>query len=535
MSTQVEAREILRFATAGSVDDGKSSLIGRLLFDSKSILEDQMQAIEDASRLRGSDQVELALLTDGLRAEREQNITIDVAYRYFTTSRRKFIIADTPGHLQYTRNMVTGTSTADLSVILIDARKGVLTQSKRHAAISSLLGLPHLVVAVNKMDLVDFSEMAFETIRNEFEAFTRKLGVPRVTFIPISALLGDNVVESSNHTPWYNGPTLLEFLETVQIPVRAKTAFRMPVQYVIRPNQDFRGFAGQVECGQIQTGDVIAVASTGITSRVRSIFVAGREVREVRQGSPAVITLDHEIDVSRGEMFVSPTEPTQKSDRFRSILSWLQEAALEIGKRYILAHGTRRLTAVVESVIHRVDVDSLAAVPIGEIHMNDIGLVVIRTSDPVSFDSYSENPATGSFVLIDPGTNVTVAGGMIQGSDELATSDLENRLGSIIWLDDWSELGRSLAEKLRQFGHRTVLLKVGDFESFGDPIEGISRVALSSAEQGFNVLVSMDLRPEERDNWNGPGRRLTDGESNAFAVSVRGKKVFETLLAEFES
>ncbi|RYE74749.1 MAG: bifunctional sulfate adenylyltransferase subunit 1/adenylylsulfate kinase, partial [Myxococcales bacterium] len=302
MLTSEHPVDMLRFATAGSVDDGKSSLIGRLLYDSKSIMEDQMRAVETASRQRGNEGIELALLTDGLRAEREQNITIDVAYRYFSTAKRKFIIADTPGHLQYTRNMVTGTSTADLSVVLIDARKGVLTQSKRHAAISSLLGIQQLVVAVNKMDLMSFSEMVFSRIVDEFRAFTDRLEVPNVHFIPISALLGDNVVERSENTPWYSGPPLLEFLESVEVPERTRSGFRLPVQNVIRPHQDFRGFAGRVESGTVAVGDRVEIAASGISSRVASIHVAGAPVQQASEGQAAVIAIEDEVDATRLEM-----------------------------------------------------------------------------------------------------------------------------------------------------------------------------------------------------------------------------------------
>ena len=478
--------EILRFATAGSVDDGKSSLIGRLLYDSKSILEDQMRSIEHASRQRGSEQVELALLTDGLRAEREQNITIDVAYRYFSTDKRKFIIADTPGHIQYTRNMVTGTSTADLSVILIDARKGVLSQSKRHAAISALLGIRHLVVAVNKMDLVGFDEDVFEGIAREFTAFVNRLGNPTVKFIPISALLGDNVVDSSTNMPWFQGQPLLRYLEEVDASVPDAGSLRLPIQYVIRPNQDYRGFAGRLESGTLRVGDLAVVSSTGTEARVRSILVAGRETHEASFGQAVAVTLDREVDVSRGDLMFAPGDPPSEADRVEAIVCWMNEQPLQVGHRYLLLHGTARVSATVERVLNRVDVDTLDPLSSISLGMNDIGRIVLHTSKRLFFDPYSTLPAMGSFVLVDPGTHATVAGGMIQAvATEEASEDLVK--GRVIWLDGWKGDLHSLGRELRRFGKQVIVL-AGD-----NVLPQFVGVLLA---QGVDTLVDGDAAPD---------------------------------------
>ena len=482
--------DILRFATAGSVDDGKSSLIGRLLYDSKSILEDQLLAIEHASNQRGTGQLELALLTDGLRAEREQNITIDVAYRYFATDKRKFIIADTPGHLQYTRNMVTGASTADLSVILIDARKGVLSQSRRHAAISSLLGIRHLVVAVNKMDLVDFSEEAFLDIQAEFSAFTAKLSVPHVTFIPISALLGDNVVDRSEHTPWYLGPTLLGFLETVDVSKVGLEKLRLPVQYVVRPHQDYRGFAGRLESGSVSVGETVTVASTGLKAVVQSVLVSGMEAQTATSGQAVAISLDREIDVSRGDLLHSQADGPLVGHRVEAIVCWMHEQPLEVGKRYVLMHANRRVTAVVEQVIHRFDVDTLDPVEAHNLGLNDLGRVLLRTANPLFFDPYSEIPGMGSFVLVDATLHTTVAGGMLQhiagSSDETGVV-----VGKSVWLEGFQQEAVSIAKDLRRFGSPVILLE----QDSALTQQHLSEWAQRLTSQGFDVLVS-GISPE---------------------------------------
>ncbi len=465
---------ILRFATAGSVDDGKSSLIGRLLYDSKSIMEDQLRAVEDASRQRGSEGVELALLTDGLRAEREQNITIDVAYRYFSTPKRKFIIADTPGHLQYTRNMVTGASTADIAVILIDARKGVLEQSRRHAAISHLLGIQKLVVAVNKMDLMSFSQMVFERIEREFREFTDRLGAADVRFIPISALLGDNVVDRSAHTPWYEGPALLEYLEDVEIPSRAKDGFRLPVQYVIRPDQDFRGFAGRVEGGSVRVGDRVTIAASGIASRVASLHVAGAPAETAHEGQAVVLAIEDEVDASRGDLIVADLAPPIESDRIEAVVCWLGETPLQTGRRYLMLHAARRVSAVVETLLHRVDVDTLEPLPAAELGLNEIGRLALRAASPLFFDPYDGNPALGSFVLVDPGTNATVGAGMIQAP--AAEGEAERRAGRTLATEGDA---RALGAALRRFGRPVLIVDVSrpDF-------------AREAVAQGFDVLYA---------------------------------------------
>jgi bifunctional enzyme CysN/CysC len=408
--------ELLRFTTAGSVDDGKSTLIGRLLHDTKSIFEDQLEQIEGASRRLGDEGVNLALLTDGLRAEREQKITIDVAYRYFATPKRKFIIADTPGHVQYTRNMVTGASTAELAIILVDARKGVLTQSKRHAFITSLLGIPHLIVAVNKMDLVDYSEEVYERIVFEFKEFSTKLTVQDITYVPISALEGDNVVERSERMPWYEGGALLHRLETVNVGARRNHIdFRFPVQYVIRPNQHFRGYAGTVASGSVVPGEEILVLPSGKGTRVRSIEAFEGPLEQARAGEAVVLTTEDELDISRGDMIVRRKNLPTIGDRFEAYLCWMHEEALEVGRSYLLVHTTHQVQAVVERIEYRVDVDTLHREGADALGLNEIGRVEISTSRPIFFDSYRVNIRTGSFVLIDLSSNLTVAAGMVRG------------------------------------------------------------------------------------------------------------------------
>ena len=406
--------DLLRFSTAGSVDDGKSTLIGRLLYDTKSIFEDQLDAIGQASRRRG-EALNLALLTDGLRAEREQNITIDVAYRYFATPRRKFIIADTPGHVQYTRNMVTGASTSELAIVLVDARKGVLTQSKRHGFIASLLRIPHVVVAVNKMDLVDHREDIFTRIVDAYQEFAEKLDVRNLVFIPISALNGDNVVERSTNMPWYSGPTLLYHLETVNVGAdRNLVDFRFPVQYVIRPHQDFRGFAGRIASGTITPGEAVIVLPSGHTSRVKSIETPDGSVPEAVEGEPIVLTIEDEIDISRGDMIVRTMNVPTPDTRFDATICWLSETALDPAVSYVLRHTTRTVRGRVSRLHYRINVDTLHRERAESLGLNEIGRVEITTSLPIFFDPYSRNRETGSFILVDPFTNATVAAGMIR-------------------------------------------------------------------------------------------------------------------------
>jgi bifunctional enzyme CysN/CysC len=420
--------DLLRFTTAGSVDDGKSTLIGRLLYDTKQVFQDQLEHVAEASTRRGGEgTLDLALLTDGLRAEREQGITIDVAYRYFATPRRRFIIADCPGHQQYTRNMVTGASTADVSVILLDARKGVLEQSKRHAFISALLGIPHLVVAVNKMDLVDHSQERFEELRVEFDAFAAKLvgaherhaGIGRdVTYVPISALNGDNVAERGENMDWYEGPTLLEHLETVEVAYDHpyEVPARFPVQWVIRPaaSSDYRGYAGQLASGALRTGEEVVVLPGGERTSIAGIDVLEGELDEALAPMSVTIRLADELDVSRGELICRPDEAPIVARELQADVCWLTDRPLRAGGRYLIKQTTRTATAIVDELCDHVDIHTLerAGAP-QELALNDIGRIRLRTSVPLMFDSYVENRRTGSFILIDEATNNTVGAGMI--------------------------------------------------------------------------------------------------------------------------
>ena len=419
--------QLLRFSTAGSVDDGKSTLIGRLLYDSKSIFEDQLEAVGAASKSRGNEEVNLALLTDGQRAEREQGITIDVAYRYFATPKRKFIIADTPGHIQYTRNMVTGASTADLSIILVDARHGVLEQTVRHSYISSLLGIPHIVVAINKMDLVDFSETVFNQIVADYQRMAQVLHIQNVTFIPISAKEGDNVVNHSEHTPWYTGAPLLEYLETVPVIKSASNvetdvlrAFRFPVQYVIRPISskypDFRGYAGRVASGVIHVGDRIKVLPSGQESVVTHITQAIEELTEANPPQSVTIQLADDIDISRGDILVKNDEPQPHQEQDLTLdVCWFNEHPLHPRAKYIVRQTTKESLGIVRSINYRQNINTLEKEPgVAEIKMNDIAEITIHTAQPLAFDDYRLNRITGSVIFIDPDTNETVGAGMIK-------------------------------------------------------------------------------------------------------------------------
>jgi len=411
--------DLLRFSTAGSVDDGKSTLIGRLLYDSKGIFEDQLVAIERTSLRRGNAAVDLALLTDGLRAEREQGITIDVAYRYFATPRRKFIIADTPGHVQYTRNMVTGASTSDLAVVLIDARKGSLEQSRRHAFIASLLGIPHIVVAVNKMDLVDYSEEVFERISSEFAEWSGKLETHDITFIPISALHGDNVVERSTSMPWYQGPSLLYHLEHVHIASdRNLIDSRFPVQWIIRPqsaeHHDYRGYAGQIATGTFKPGDEVVVLPYGTKTHIKRVETLDGPLDEGVPPLSVSILLEDDIDISRGDMICRPHNQPTVTSEVDAMVCWMHERPLDVGGRYAIKHTTRSGRAIVDDVLYRIDINSLhrdeGANSLG---LNEIGRVQLRTSTPLFVDEYRKNRHTGSFILLDETTNETVGAGMV--------------------------------------------------------------------------------------------------------------------------
>jgi sulfate adenylyltransferase large subunit len=419
------ARDLLRFSTAGSVDDGKSTLIGRLLYDTQSVYEDQLHSIEGKGTT-GAGVLDLALLTDGLRAEREQGITIDVAYRYFSTANRKFIIADTPGHEQYTRNMATGASTASLAIVLVDARKGVLIQSRRHACITALLGVRHILVAVNKMDLVDFNEQVFNNIRADFTAFFDQLGdlrPPHLYFVPVSALSGDNVVHPTTAMPWYTGPALLELLESVPAAeAGAADPFRLAVQRVLRPNHDFRGFAGQIAAGTIRPGDPIMVLPSRRISHVDRIVTFDGHLDRAHAPQSVTLTLTDELDISRGDLLVSPESPAITTTRFTASLVWMDEQPLDLTRRYLLKHTSRTVQAQVIAVQHRLDVATLEHQPAATLTLNGIGLVEIESVQPLTVDSYSTNRTTGSFVLIDAVNNATVAAGMIRDTTAEAFS-----------------------------------------------------------------------------------------------------------------
>ncbi len=414
--------DILRFNTCGSVDDGKSTLIGRLLYDSKSLMEDQIEALERSADITGGGQINLANLTDGLRAEREQGITIDVAYRYFATPKRKFIIADTPGHVQYTRNMVTGASNANLSIVLVDARLGVIEQSRRHTAIASLLRIPHVVVAINKMDLVDWSEARFNEIREQFEAFLPRLDLKDVQFIPISALHGDNVVTLSKNAPWYLGPTLLSHLESVHIGSDWNLdGFRLPIQWVNRPNNptdsrlhDFRGFSGQISGGTVRVGQKILALPAGVTSTVKEIWTLDGSLPEAFCPQSVTLVLEHDIDISRGSMLVGLEHPIGISTDLRAKVCWMHSRPLQRGKKYFLKHGTNTVQVAVAEIEHRLDIESLEPQPApAQLAMNDLGEIRLRAAKPLFYDAYAQNRLSGSFILIEQGTNATVAAGML--------------------------------------------------------------------------------------------------------------------------
>ena len=428
LTTETIPVDILRFNTCGSVDDGKSTLIGRLLYDSKSLMEDQLEALERSADLTGGGQINLANLTDGLRAEREQGITIDVAYRYFATPRRKFIIADTPGHVQYTRNMVTGASTANLSIVLVDARAGVIEQSRRHTCIASLLRIPHLVVAVNKMDLVGWSEERFNEIRDQFEEFLPRLDMKDVQFIPISALNGYNVVEPSPHTPWYDGPTLLGHLESVHIGSDWNlNGFRLPVQWVNRPNNpqdprlhDFRGFSGQIAGGLVRTGQKVLVLPAGISTTVQEIWTYGGALAEAFCPQSVTLVLSHDIDVSRGSMIIGLDDLPGAGTDLEASLCWMHPRPLQRGRKYFLKHTTNTVQVVVSEIAHRINVSTLEpeSAP-AELGLNDLGEVRLRAARPLIYDGYATNRLTGSFILVEQGTNATVAAGMLKAPREL--------------------------------------------------------------------------------------------------------------------
>ncbi|HUA19572.1 MAG TPA: sulfate adenylyltransferase subunit CysN [Bryobacteraceae bacterium] len=475
---QDQAKDLLRFTTAGSVDDGKSTLIGRLLYDSQSVYEDQLKSVVNSTVNRSAGPIDFSLLTDGLRAEREQGITIDVAYRYFATARRKFIIADTPGHEQYTRNMATGASTADLAVILIDARNGVLPQSRRHGYIASLLSIPNFVIAVNKMDAAAYDERVFRAIEDEYRRFLAHLNAPHVYFLPISALEGDNVVRRSRNMPWFNGPSLLEYLETVPVHHRSRVApFRFPVQRVIRPDQTFRGYAGQCVSGVIRPGDIILALPSGRRSRVKTIETFDGRLEEAIAPLSVTLTLEDEIDISRGDMLASAQKPPEVTRHFDASVVWLNEQPLDTARQYLLKHTTQTMPAEVQAVRYRVNVTTMEHEAADQLEMNAIGVLRVETSRPVYFDPYTQNRATGSFVLIDPVSNATVGAGMI-----LAPVAIERAHPSEARLE--SRLGRvTPVERIARYGHG------GDTVSLGARVELAWLIERKLFDRGCAVAV----------------------------------------------
>ncbi len=512
---QHQQKELLRFVTVGSVDDGKSTLIGRLLHDTHGVYEDQLKAVKRASTRAGLE-IDFSLFTDGLKAEREQGITIDVAYRYFSTAKRKFIIADTPGHVQYTRNMATGASTANVAIILIDARLGVLQQSRRHAYIASLLGIPHLTVCVNKMDLEGYSQGAYEKIREVFQAFCAQLNFKAVTFIPVSALAGDNVVHRSSSMGWYKGPTLLEHLE--QVPVAEDINledFRFPVQWVMRPDLDYRGFSGTISSGVVKQGDTIQVLPSGKSTRIIAIDVDKGSIPQAHAPMAVTLRLAEEIDISRGDMLVHPSNLPTASQRFDAMLVWMSERPLDRQKSYLLKHTTQRVRAEVEQVAYTMDLETLKEQPAARLELNDIGRVTITCHRPLFFDPYRKNRSTGAFILIDSLTNNTVAAGMILEGEAAPETRASQRPGALIGTPHSQVSHEERAERLGQKGC-TVWLT-------GLPASGKSEIAYALERRLFDIKrlamvidpddgLSTGVQPDGSSPWQTPelARRATD-------------------------
>ncbi|RCK41166.1 sulfate adenylyltransferase subunit CysN [Thalassospira xiamenensis] len=519
-----EEKSLLRFITCGSVDDGKSTLIGRLLWDSKLIFEDQLAALESDSRKVGTQggEIDFALLLDGLQAEREQGITIDVAYRFFSTDKRKFIVADTPGHEQYTRNMATGASTADVAVILIDARKGILTQTRRHSFITSLLGIKHVVLAVNKMDLIDYDQDKFDTIVADYKEFAKDLGYSSITPIPLSALRGDNMIEASPNTPWYEGPTLLAHLETVQVEQDAiEKPFRLPVQWVNRPNLDFRGFSGTIASGIIKPGDAIAVTASGQTSKVREIVTFDGNLDQAFAGQAVTITLEDEIDISRGDVLARPDERPEFADQFEARIIWMHEDHLLPGRPYIIKMGAQVTNAQISDLKYKVNVNTLEHIAGKTLELNEVGIANIATDKALAFDPYDDNRHSGRFIIIDRYSNATVGAGMVNHSLRRATNvkwqemDINKQArayqkgqkSAVLWFTGLSGAGKStianLVEKrLHAMGKHTYTLD-GDNVRHGlnkdlgftdaDRVENIRRVGETAklfVDAGIITLVS---------------------------------------------
>jgi sulfate adenylyltransferase large subunit len=473
-------KELLRFTTAGSVDDGKSTLIGRLLHESAAVYEDQLASIKKSRLNRSTGPIDFSLLTDGLRAEREQGITIDVAYRYFSTAKRKFIIADTPGHEQYTRNMTTGASTADLAVILIDGTKGLLPQTRRHAYIASLLGIPNVLGAINKMDLVDYQESVFLRLEKEFAALARHLGIPFVQCIPVSALEGDNLVTRSPKTPWYSGPALLEHLETVPLRQDYGTeALRFPIQSVIRPDRNFRGFSGRVASGVIRPGDAVLALPSRQQTRVQTIVSFDGDLPEAIPSQSVVLKLEHEIDLSRGDMLVSPSDPPHVSRRFVAMVVWLNAKPLHLNQSYLVKHAGRLIKAKATRIRFRVDMNKLTEHPADELEMNGIASVEFETTAPLFFDPYALNRITGSFILIDPLSNATVGAAMIR--EDLSRNEVSNLHEAHSFVEERSG-AVTAAERYQRHGHHAAIFSVAGNSAFAELLER------SLFEKGFEAI-----------------------------------------------
>ncbi len=519
-----EQKSMLRFLTCGSVDDGKSTLIGRLLYDTKLIFEDQLAGIEKDSKKFGTvgDDIDLALLVDGLQAEREQGITIDVAYRFFTTDKRKFIVADTPGHEQYTRNMATGASNSDLAVILIDARKGILTQTRRHSFIVSLLGIKHVVLAVNKIDLMNYDESVFDQIVADYKAFAADFGFETLQSIPLSARYGDNVLSHSDYMPWYKGPTLVEHLETVMIDEDLTTQpFRLPVQWVNRPDLNFRGFAGTIAGGAVTPGDEVIVAKSGKVSKVKSIVTVDGNLPRAVAGQAVTLTLEDEIDISRGDVLAAPGARPQVADQFQAHLIWMSEEPLLPGRPYLIKIGTRTVSATATEIKHKIDVNTFAELAAKSLTLNEVAVVNLVTQEPVAFDAYADNHATGAFIVIDRVSNLTLGAGMVDYGLRRATNvhwqaldvskatraAAKNQKPAVLWFTGLSGAGKStianlVEKKLLALGKHTYLLD-GDNVRHGlnkdlgftaeDRVENIRRVAEVArlmTDAGLIVLVS---------------------------------------------
>ena len=531
---QHEAKPLLRFITCGSVDDGKSTLIGRLLYDSKRLFDDQLAALEKDSRRHGTqgERIDYALLLDGLAAEREQGITIDVAYRYFDTDKRKFIVADCPGHEQYTRNMATGASTADLAVVLVDARKGLLTQTHRHSYIVSLLGIRHVVLAVNKMDLVDFDEAVFARIATDYRALARRLGIPEVTCIPLSALEGDNLSSRSTRTPWYNGPALLEHLEQVQVDAQeGGGSLRLPVQWVNRPHQNFRGYAGTLAAGQVKPGDEVIVLPSARRSRVSRVLDAEGDVASATAGQAVTLTLADEIDISRGDVIAAPGDPPEVADQFAAHLLWMSDAPLLPGRPYWLKIGARTVSATVTEIKHRVDVNTQEHLAAKRLELNEVGYCNLSLDEPIPFEAYARNRTLGGFILIDRYDNGTAAAGTLDFAlrragnvhwqhvdvDKAARARQKGQVPKVLWFTGLSGAGKStianlVDKRLHALGYHSFLLD-GDNVRHGlnrdlgftdeDRVENIRRVAEVAklmTDAGLIVLVSFisPFRAERR-------------------------------------